>query len=61
MVVKSLGLRQSDVKVYDEAGVVVVLDKIRVTEAGVEGSGPLAQKVFDIYNDYVKKKKETLK
>jgi len=55
---KTLGLRSTDIKVYDEVGVVVVLDKIKVTENGVEGSGPMAQKVYDVFNDYIKRKKE---
>ncbi len=55
---KSLGLRPGDIKVYEEVGVVVVLDKIKVTESGVEGSGPMAQKVYDVFNDYIKRKKE---
>ena len=55
---KTLGLRPGDVKVYEEAGVVVVLDKIKVTESGVEGSGPMAQKVYDVFNEYIKRKKE---
>jgi small nuclear ribonucleoprotein (snRNP)-like protein len=55
---KALGLRQTDIKVYEEAGVVVVLDKIKVSESGVEGSGPMAQKVYDVFNDYIKRKKE---
>ncbi|EWG07260.1 MAG: Sm-like ribonucleoprotein core [Candidatus Aramenus sulfurataquae] len=58
LVEKSLNLRPGDVKVYEEAGVVTVLEKIKVTEAGVEGSGPLAQRVFDIYNEYVSKKRK---
>ncbi|MGC9104845.1 MAG: Lsm family RNA-binding protein [Thermoprotei archaeon] len=55
---KALGLRPTDIKVYEEAGVVVVLDKIKVSENGVEGSGPMAQKVYDVFNDYIKRKKE---
>ena len=55
---KSLGLRPGDIKVYEEVGTVVVLDKIKVTESGVEGSGPMAQKVYDVFNDYIKRKKE---
>ncbi len=58
LVEKSLNLRPGDVKVYEEAGVVTVLDKIKVTESGVEGSGPLAQRIFDIYNEYVAKKRK---
>jgi small nuclear ribonucleoprotein (snRNP)-like protein len=58
LLVRSLGLRSSDIRIYEEAGIVVVLDKIKVSESGVEGSGPLAQKVFDVYNEYITKKKK---
>jgi hypothetical protein len=53
-----LNIRSADIKVYEEAGIVTILDKIKVSENGVEGSGPLAQKVYDIYNSYVEKKKK---
>jgi len=44
----------SMVRLYPEAGVIVVMDKIRVTENGVvEGSGPAADRVRDIYQRFV--------
>ena len=58
LVIKELNLRAADIKVYDEVGIVVVLDKIKVSEAGVEGSGPLAQRIYDLFNDYINKKKK---
>jgi len=58
VLIRSLGLRSGDVRVYEEAGIVTVLDKIKVSESGVEGSGPLAQRVYDVYNDYISKKKK---
>ncbi|QGR18877.1 Lsm family RNA-binding protein [Stygiolobus azoricus] len=58
LVAKELNIRTADIKVYEEAGIVTILDKIKVSENGVEGSGPLAQKVYDIYNSYVEKKKK---
>ncbi|BFH73362.1 Lsm family RNA-binding protein [Sulfurisphaera javensis] len=58
LITKELNLRAGDAKVYEEAGVVIVLDKIKVSENGVEGSGPLAQRVYDLYNDYINKKKK---
>jgi small nuclear ribonucleoprotein (snRNP)-like protein len=58
LVAKELNIRSVDIKVYEEAGIVTILDKIKVSENGVEGSGPLAQKVYDIYNSYVEKKKK---
>lgn len=42
------------VRLYPEAGVIVVMDKIRVTERGVvEGSGPAAERVKDIYERFI--------
>lgn len=58
LVVKELNLRVADTKIYEEAGVVVVLDRIKVSENGVEGSGPLAQRIYDLFNDYISKKKK---
>jgi small nuclear ribonucleoprotein (snRNP)-like protein len=57
LIEKSLNLRPGDIKVYEEAGVITVLEKIKVTENGVEGSGPLAQRIYDLFNEYVEKKK----
>ena len=42
------------VRLYPDAGIVVVMDKIRVNESGViEGSGPAADRVRDIYQRFV--------
>lgn len=39
---------------YSEAGVLVVMGKIRLNETGViEGTGPAADRVRDIYNRFV--------
>lgn len=43
------------VRLYPEAGVIVVMDKIRVTERGVaEGTGPAAERVQSIYELFMK-------
>lgn len=57
---RKLGLKVGDVKVYEETGTVMVMEKVKVTEAGVEGSGPMAQRVFDVFNDYVARRKKEL-
>ncbi|MHA1214582.1 MAG: Lsm family RNA-binding protein [Candidatus Hodarchaeales archaeon] len=44
--------RPGDVKVYDEAGLIVVLERVKVSESGVEGSGPVADRVRAIFNRY---------
>jgi small nuclear ribonucleoprotein (snRNP)-like protein len=42
------------VQMYPEAGVIVVMGKIRLNETGViEGTGPAADRVRDIYQRYV--------
>jgi len=48
------------VKLYEEAGVIVVMDKIRVNEGGiVEGSGPAAERVQRIYDDFIRELSKT--
>lgn len=45
------------VKLYEDAGVIVVMDKIRVSERGiVEGSGPAAERVKRVYDEFIKEK-----
>jgi len=42
------------VRLYADAGIIVVMDKIRVDEGGVvEGSGPAAERVRDVYERFV--------
>ncbi|ACP38600.1 Lsm family RNA-binding protein [Saccharolobus islandicus] len=60
LVEKSLNLRPADIKVYEETGVVTILERIKVSQNGVEGSGPMAQRIYDLYNDYINKKKKEL-
>ena len=44
------------IKVYSESNVVEVSRSVRVSEDGVEGSGPLAQKVYSLYREYLRRK-----
>jgi len=55
---RNLSLRPGDIKLYDDVGVITVMEKIRVTESGVEGTGPMAQRIYDLYNDYISKRKK---
>jgi len=41
------------VRYVEEANVILIGDRIRVTEAGVEGSGPLAKRVKEIYDQFL--------
>ncbi len=41
------------VKYYPEARLITVMDRVKVTERGVEGSGPLAQRVKDVFDRFL--------
>jgi hypothetical protein len=42
------------VRTYQDAGIIVVMDKIRVNEMGViDGSGPAADRVRDIHQRFI--------
>ncbi len=45
------------VKYYEEARVIVVADRIKVTERGVEGTGTLAERVKEIYEKFIAEKR----
>lgn len=60
IVVSKLNIREADVKAYPEAGVLVILNSIRVSDKGVEGSGPLAHKIYGLFTEYLESKKREL-
>lgn len=41
------------VKYYEDAGFIMVMDRIKVTAEGVEGSGPMYERVKKVYDQYV--------
>jgi small nuclear ribonucleoprotein (snRNP)-like protein len=41
------------VKYYEDVGVITVMDRIKVTAKGVEGSGPMFERVKKIYDQYI--------
>ncbi len=45
------------VKYYEESGFVTVMDRIRVTADGVEGTGPMVDRVKKVYDQYVLEQK----
>jgi len=45
------------VRYVEEANIVLVGDKVRVTETGVEGVGPIAKRVKEIYDEYLTKRR----
>lgn len=42
-----------EVRFIEDARVIVVLNKVRVTEQGVEGTGPLADRIRKVYTRFV--------
>jgi hypothetical protein len=42
-----------EVRFLEDARVIVILNKVRVTEQGVEGTGPLADRVRKVYTRFV--------
>jgi hypothetical protein len=44
---------RGEVKLDTEADAIIVLNKIKVTEKGVQGSGPLAERVRTVYDKFV--------
>ena len=57
---RELGLRRDAIKVYPEAGVVMIFNSIKVSEHGVEGQGPMANKVYSIYTKYIEERRKKL-
>jgi small nuclear ribonucleoprotein (snRNP)-like protein len=47
------------VRTYDDIGVIVVMDKIRVDASGLlEGTGPAAERVKKVYDEFMKELEE---
>ena len=47
--------KPENLKVYEDTGVILVLDRFRVTEKGVEGTGPVADRIRRVWEKYAKK------
>ncbi|MCC6030912.1 MAG: Lsm family RNA-binding protein [Desulfurococcales archaeon] len=52
-----LGINPVNIKVLRDAGVVMILDRYKISESGVEGSGALANRIYDLWDEYIKSKK----
>ncbi|HFC49560.1 MAG TPA: hypothetical protein ENJ59_02380 [Thermofilum sp.] len=48
------GIFPHNVKYYPEAKLITVMDRIKITEKGVEGGGPVADKIREMFEAYVK-------
>ena len=46
------------VKLYDDVGVIVVMDRIRLNSSGIiEGAGPMAERVQRVYDEFMRETK----
>lgn len=48
--------RPGDIKHYDDQGLIVVLDRVKVTEKGVEGEGPVQDRIRSVFDRFVREK-----
>lgn len=46
-----------EVEFFEDSRIIRVLKKVKVTEDGVEGEGPLAERIRQVYDKYVQEKK----
>lgn len=49
---------KGEVQYSPETRVIMVLNKIKVTEFGVEGSGPLSERIRNVYDKFIEEHKE---
>ena len=48
-----LNLLEADVKLYADARMIQVLNKVKVTEKGVEGTGPVADRIRVVFEQFM--------
>lgn len=59
-ITSKLNLPPGSIKVLKDANMVVVYDKYKISEGGVEGSGPLASKLYSLYQEYMELRKKRI-
>ena len=50
---EKLNLLEADVKLFDDARLIKVLNKVKVTEKGVDGTGPVADRVRVVFDQFM--------
>jgi small nuclear ribonucleoprotein (snRNP)-like protein len=58
--IKEMGLKEHQVKVIPEAGIVEVQRRYKVSEKGVEGSGPVAEILSQYFKQYIEERKKKI-
>lgn len=57
MIVREGKIPEHMVKVVPEAGAVIVQGRYRITETGIEGVGPMAELLHEIYKKYMESRR----
>jgi len=55
-IVQRLQLPSHAIEISDQFGYVIVYHKYKITESGVEGEGPFAQRLYDLLQEYLRVK-----
>jgi hypothetical protein len=56
--ISRLNLLEADVQIFEDAKVIQVLNKVKVSEKGVEGTGPVADRVRVVFDQFIEKLEE---
>ncbi|MEM0380756.1 MAG: Lsm family RNA-binding protein [Desulfurococcaceae archaeon] len=59
-IVKEMNIPEHLVQIIPEAQAVVVQGRYKVTEKGVEGSGPIVDRLYQFYTKYIEERKKKL-
>ncbi len=59
-IIEKLKLKEHQVKVIPEAGIVEVQGRYKVSERGVEGAGPFAEILHEFFTKYIEERKKLL-
>ncbi len=59
-IIKEMRLPEHLVKIIPEARAVIVQGRYKVSEKGVEGTGPLAQTLYEFFQKYIEERKKLL-
>ncbi|MEB3846664.1 MAG: Lsm family RNA-binding protein [Desulfurococcales archaeon] len=55
-IVRYGGIPLHQVRVYEDLNIVEVSRTVKVSKDGIEGAGPLAQKIYTLYREYMRRK-----
>ncbi len=60
-IMRNMRIPEHLIKIIPEARAVIIQSRYKVTEKGVEGTGPLAQTIYEFFQKYMEERKKVLK